>query len=340
MESNSFDMKIGSLNIRGLNEVKKRRVVFDWINKQKMDIMFLQETHSSVAQERYWRGEWGGELYFSHGATNSRGVAILVSKKSTVNVDDYHCSSDGRLVIVKVKQNDKFMYLVNIYVPNVEKAQIQFFKQIKREMENFGITGDDCTVIGGDFNVTLAKIDKQGGTTQLKTGAIAEIHRMMTTFDLQDVWRIHHPEKKQFTWRQRHPTVHCRLDYFLMSNRLQESVKKVEILPTVQTDHSAVMLHLEEIPVQQHGKGHWKFNSTLIEDPEYTHVLKTKIEDWKQEVCCIDARGRWEYVKFKVREFTISYSKLKAKEKRVREQTLERRLIDLETTTISKNITT
>ena len=35
--------------------------------------------------------------------------------------------------------------------------------------------------------------------------------------DLIDVWRIKNPEKGRFTWRQKNPEIHCRLDFFFLS---------------------------------------------------------------------------------------------------------------------------
>ena len=155
MAENSFDLKVISVNVRGLNDTKKRRVIFNWIKKQKNGVIFLQETYSSVPIECNWRSEWGSDVYFSHGSTHSRGVAIMLTKSSKLDIENHHSSSDGRILILKAKQDDKYLYLVNIYAPNTEKAQIEFFKQLSREMEKFRITPDDRVIVGGDFNVTL-----------------------------------------------------------------------------------------------------------------------------------------------------------------------------------------
>ena len=46
--------------------------------KRKADIIFLQETHSTVKTETQWNNEWGAEIITSHGSSNARGVAILI----------------------------------------------------------------------------------------------------------------------------------------------------------------------------------------------------------------------------------------------------------------------
>ena len=35
-----------SLNVRGINNFQKRRIIFSWCRRKKADFVFLQETHS------------------------------------------------------------------------------------------------------------------------------------------------------------------------------------------------------------------------------------------------------------------------------------------------------
>ena len=66
----------------------------------------------------------------------------------------------------------------------------------------------------------------------------------MMTYDLIDIWRIHHPEKKSFTWTQKKPFIRCRLDFWLISNAVQDNVSKTDIIPAIKSDHSAITLLL------------------------------------------------------------------------------------------------
>ena len=70
-------LTIYSFNCRGLGNRVKRASIFEWLMHSKGDIYFLQETHSSFNTESSWQQQWGGNLIFSHGESNSRGVAIL-----------------------------------------------------------------------------------------------------------------------------------------------------------------------------------------------------------------------------------------------------------------------
>ena len=71
--------KLLSLNVRGLINPKKRRAIFKYA-RDRADLILLQETHSDTSSEEQWKHEWGGNIYFSHGNTDSRGVCLLIKK--------------------------------------------------------------------------------------------------------------------------------------------------------------------------------------------------------------------------------------------------------------------
>jgi len=52
-------IKVISLNVRGLSNFKKRRVISNWCRKMNSDINLLQEIHSKLEIEKQWEHEWG-----------------------------------------------------------------------------------------------------------------------------------------------------------------------------------------------------------------------------------------------------------------------------------------
>jgi len=62
----NVNFKLLSLNVRGIRLLEKRKALFIWLNKQKADIIFLQETYSSVEIENIWRTQWNGKMFFAH----------------------------------------------------------------------------------------------------------------------------------------------------------------------------------------------------------------------------------------------------------------------------------
>ena len=50
--------------------------------------METKEIYSEQKDENVWRNEWGGDIFFSHGSTHSRGVCILINPSSRHTVTE------------------------------------------------------------------------------------------------------------------------------------------------------------------------------------------------------------------------------------------------------------
>ena len=135
--------------------------------------------------------------------------------------------------------------MINYYAPNVEGAQITVLSEINDITNNLVLEEDTTILWGGDFNSFFdVKLDADGGSPQLKEKSICKLITMMSQFDLCDIFRVRQPNEKRFTWRQKNPFKQRRLDHFLISDNLQDLVEYVNIIPSVQSDHSALKLKL------------------------------------------------------------------------------------------------
>ena len=135
--------------------------------------------------------------------------------------------------------------------------------------------------------------------------------------DLVDIWRIRNPTERRFTWRQKSPIIQRRLDFWLVSDTLQEDVESVDIIPSTKSDHSAITLTLNGNDDSKRGPSFWKFNSKLVNDNEYCQLLDGNFKMWLEEFKEIfDKRVLWDLLKYKIRLFTIDYSKIKARSRR------------------------
>lgn len=79
-ESAEVDFKIVSLNARGIRDFYKRKSIFTWIEIQKADIVFLQETYSTPEVVNEWKFQYRGQMFHSHGSNHSRGVLVLINE--------------------------------------------------------------------------------------------------------------------------------------------------------------------------------------------------------------------------------------------------------------------
>ena len=84
---------------------------------------------------------------------------------------------------------------------------------------------------------------------------------------LCETWWVRNPKKKRKTFRQQHVIgfVQRRLDYFLVSNNLKESINKMDILTTLSTNHSPIFFSLPKNIDISRSEGLWKFNNTLCQ---------------------------------------------------------------------------
>ena len=65
------------------------------------------------------------------------------------------------------------------------------------------------------------------------------------------------------------------------------------------------------------GAGYWKFNNSLVSDPIFIGKSRELISEIKTNSSSIDdIRVEREFLKLKIRQFTQSYSKTKARERR------------------------
>ena len=328
MEGKKNEMSVSfsaiSLNVRGLINFKKRRTIFNWVKRHNADFVLLQETHSSIAEEQTWAQEWGGEIIFSHGSRDSRGVCILFKKGLDVTVNSKIIDSEGRCIILDLTIQDTALYIVNIYAPNGLLDQITFFNKLNRRLQDINPDLNANIMLGGDFNVTLdPRVDKKGGTPGGPSRAANTLKNILEQFELLDVWRVRNPDKCRFTWKRNNPRIQCRLDYWFIPDHLLDMVKNIDIVPSILTDHSAVLITLHP-PQQEHrGNGQWKLNTSLVTDQDYVRALKNNIQNWKN-IEFEDDTTKWDFVKYKIREFSISYSKKRARQVREIEVAVER----------------
>ena len=142
---------------------------------------------------------------------------------------------------------------------------------------------------------------------------------------------MRNPHKKLFTFRQKHFTgiIQRRLDYTFISNSLQESVKKTEIRNALSSDHSVVSCSFVNNDTFARESVVWKFNNSLLLNNEFAKKLQTHIEIVKsnlQENSSFSDHSDWEFLKYEIRKFSISFSKDLAKTEQIIQTNLENRI--------------
>lgn len=88
-----------------------------------------------------------------------------------------------------------------------------------------------------------------------------------------DVWRITHPQKKDFTFHSMVHDTYARLDYILVDHEILEHVVEATIGIISVSDHASVTVKIRFRDMDRR-KGHWRLNE------EVGRIKKMEIEQY------------------------------------------------------------
>ena len=314
-----------------MGNAKKRKTIFQWLDRTNSNIIFLQETHTTNNDEATWNEHFGDHCIFSHGTSASRGIAIIF-RNCDYTINQISTDSSGRIIIISVDINCKPYLLINSYAPNHEADHVLFLESIFTFVNDMNASADREVIWGGDHNLALkTSIDRMGGNPSPWKISLSKIEELCAKYDLVDIWRLRNPHVKRYTWRRLRPNlVQSRIDFFLTSDSLQMTITKADITPSVLTDHSAISITIGDSK-HKLGSSYWKLNNSLLFNPEYIDLIQSNFPIWLGEYGAVnDVRLAWEFIKHKIKIATIRFSKTKARERKNKIKTLEQKLTHLE----------
>ena len=258
-------IKLNSFNCRGLRDRKKRLNIFQWLKRNHSGITALQETHSTPLDEQIWQKEWNGKIYYSHGRSNSSGVAILIPDKilSDIEITNIKADQNGRLIVLECNICLNPFVIVCVYFPTKDKLtqQMDFLSFFKSMVNDY--VGKNL-LICGDFNICLnLKYDKKGGNREIESRCAKDLKSFMEEVDIVDIWRLRHPDLLQYSRRENSKTgfVQSRIDFWLVSTALEYQIELTTIKPGNSSDHSIISINLELLDTQKRGRAFG--NSTI-----------------------------------------------------------------------------
>ena len=124
-----------------------------------------------------------------------------------------------------------------IYAPNIGAPQ--YVRQMLTSMKE---ETNSNTIIVGDFNTQLTTMNRS--TKQKINTETQTLNGTMDQLDLIDIYRTFHPKTINFTvFSSAHGTF-SRIDHILGHKSSLGKFKKIEIVPVIFSDHSAVRLDL------------------------------------------------------------------------------------------------
>ena len=303
MENGNFHFV--SLNVRGIREKLKRNKIFLWLNRQKCDIAFLQETFLTKDMEQLVSRDWKGFCIFDHGTNHSRGVAIIIRKDLSVNICDKYFKCDGRGIALRLSFCGTVYLCLNVYAPAKNNEKEIFYSSLINWVQKIR-KQNDVIIAGGDWNCVM---NKKLDTNGLSYAYLPKQNftKFQKKFNLIDVWRKTYPERRQFTWRQVSLNIYSRLDYWLISKSHFSYICSLDIKPALKCDHNAISMKVK-VTTKKRGKGYWKFNNSMLKDDVYKQMIKNIIKKVNIEYNNFNKQLKWEMCKIKIREFSMKYA--------------------------------
>ena len=302
---------------------QNRRMIYDFY-RPNADILILQETHCDKSNEHIWKSQWGGEIIFSNGESNSRGIAVLVSKELYTSIDNIYKDTEGRLIIFDIKQNDTKVSIAAIYAPN--KDTPSFFNGVQQLLRN----RSEHKIVVGDFNFTLDCDLDRNNTYCNNNKSRDKVEDVMDEFNLREVWRQQNPLQREFSWFKRGDILKAsRIDFALVSAGLDQQVKMCMYLNGIKTDHRAFYMVLDTSNFER-GRGFWKFNTLLLKDKEFVDQMNEEIKKTLLSLQEKSAKSRWECLKARIKKSSINYSKKRATERALVISELSEKVNDFE----------
>ena len=218
------------------------------------------------------------QALFSCCSSNKAGVAILFNNNFSFQHLKAYTDPKGRFIICDLITNGKHTTLANIYAPNEDDPNL--FTSVFNQLLDFKC---EEIIVGCDFNLVLdVDKDKKGGLARTHKKSLKVINDFSENLDLIDAWRVLNPESSRFTWRQKKPEVHCRLDFFLVNQTTFCNTVSADISPGYKTDHFMITLQIS-LHSNNREPGFWKLNTSFLNDIEYVNRIKLIINQTKAE---------------------------------------------------------
>lgn len=249
--------KLISWNVNGIRACVKKGFL-DYFKEQDADIFCLQETKLQEGQIELELE--GYHQYWNYAEKKGYSGTAIFTKKEPLNVAyglgiEEH-DKEGRVITLEFED----FYMITVYTPNSksELARLDYrmtwedaFRLYIKELDE-----KKPVVVCGDLNVAHKEIDLKNPKSNRKNAGFTDEERNKFTELLDsgftDTLRYFYPDKEKiYSWwsyrfNARKNNAGWRIDYFVVSNRLNERLKDAEIHTEVLgSDHCPVALIME-----------------------------------------------------------------------------------------------
>lgn len=237
-------MKIITLNANGIRSAASKGF-FEWILKQRPDILCLQETKAQEHQLPAEVQKLPGYHSYFHDADKKgySGVAIYCKRKPDgvcMGLGWSDMDAEGRFLRVDFGA----LSVISLYLPSGssgperQAVKFDFMKRFMPVLKKLRHSRRDY-IICGDWNIAHKAIDlRNWRSNQRNSGFLPEerawMDEILGKLGWVDAFRVVNQEPDQYTWwsnrgRAREKNVGWRIDYQIINPRLKARVRSVAI---------------------------------------------------------------------------------------------------------------
>ena len=251
-------MKCISWNVNGLRAVVKKNFL-EFFNEVDADLFCIQE--SKLQEGQIDLDLPGYYQYFNYAEKKGYSGTAIFTKKQPLNIKlglgIEALDHEGRVITLEYED----FFFVTVYTPNAqtELARLDFRMMWEDAFRAYLIALDERkpVIVCGDLNVAHQEIDLKNPKTNKGSAGFSDEERNKFTQLLEsgfiDTYRFFNPSQEgAYTWwsyrfKAREKNAGWRIDYFLVSNRLQDRLQSADIYQDVMgSDHCPIGITLIE----------------------------------------------------------------------------------------------
>ncbi len=244
-------MKFISWNVNGFRACLNKGFE-EFFKSEDADFFCIQETKMQPGQAEFNTPEYH-QYWYSAEKKGYSGTAIFtkhepISVTYGLGIDEH--DHEGRAITLEY---EKF-YLLCVYTPNSQREltrldyRMNWEDALREYMQK--LDSKKPVIYCGDLNVAHQEIDLKNPKTNHQSAGFTDEERNKFTELLNagftDSFRYLYPDKIEYSWwsymfHAREKNVGWRIDYFVVSNRLAESLKESRIYTEIiGSDHCPV----------------------------------------------------------------------------------------------------
>ena len=213
------------------------------------------------------------KIFHAKGNQKKGGVAILVTDKINFKMKTVTRDNEGHYIMIKGAIQEEDTTIINIYAPNIGAPQYirQLLTAIKEEINS-------KTILVGDFNTSLTPMGRS--STQKSNKETQGLNDTIDQIDLIDIYRTFHQKTADYIFFSSAHGTFSMIDHILGHKSSLGKFKKIEIMPSIISDHNAMRLEMNYREKNVKNTNTWRLNNTLLNNQEITEEIKEKIKKY------------------------------------------------------------